>query len=131
MGVTTDTDLCAAAVAAAANAYAPYSSFRVGAAVQTSQGIFAAANVENASYGLTLCAERAALAVAVAHAATDVSAIAIACVDADPTAPIGSQMPCGACRQWMSELAPRARILICGSDREFTVAQLLPMPFEL
>ncbi|MDE3231511.1 MAG: hypothetical protein KGO05_16655, partial [Chloroflexota bacterium] len=95
--------------------------------------------VENASYGLTLCAERSALAAACALA-TDradiatpphISRLALACIDADADAPLGARMPCGACRQWIAELAPDALISVDGLDADLTLADLLPNAFEL
>src|SRR4051812_28168179 len=75
-------------------AYAPYSKFSVGAAVLVSDGrVFAGSNVENASFGLTICAERVAIFTAVAAGATKITAVAIASVSEKPVA------PCGACRQ--------------------------------
>jgi cytidine deaminase len=123
--------LLAAAKTAALSAYCPYSKFRVGAAVRGAQGITVGCNVENASYGLTLCAERNALSTAVAAGNTKISAIAVACIDAAPEAGLSELMPCGACRQWIQELAPDAEILIAGTDRMFSIADLLPNPFDL
>src|SRR5579884_4016972 len=113
----------------AENAYAPYSKFRVGAAVLGERGIYTGTNIENASFGLTLCAERAALAAAVTAGDRKVRAMAIACIDAAPDGPPGSLMPCGACRQWLSELAPDAVLLIAGTKRDYTVSELLPEAF--
>jgi cytidine deaminase len=127
--------LCAAARAAARHAYAPYSRFPVGAAVLGARGIHVGANVENASYPLGLCAERSALARARVEGDTEVRAIAVACIAADPAAGPGPLLPCGACRQWMSELATaELPILVCTADRSFlrfTLEQLLPHPFRL
>lgn len=141
--------LLALARQAAARAYAPYSRFRVGAAVavMTSSGlrVVTGANVENASYGLALCAERAALAAACAlpdavrptEAAQrvgshpDITYVALACIDAPADAPPSSRMPCGACRQWFAELAPHATFYIDGVAGPFTLADLLPQPFRL
>ncbi len=141
--------LLAAARGAAKQAYAPYSRFRVGAAVvvTTASGprIVAGANVENASYGLALCAERSALSSACALLDADrpndpssrlatsprVTHIAIACVDAAPDAPANERMPCGACRQWFAELAPDATFFIEGVSGSLTLADLLPNPFLL
>lgn len=132
-----------AAREAALRAYAPYSGFRVGAAVvvETRAGprIITGANVENASYGLTLCAERSALAAACAQTAgradiatpPPISRLALACIDADDDAPLGARMPCGACRQWIAELAPDAIISVDGLDADLTLADLLPNAFEL
>ena len=121
-----------AATLAAKGAYCPYSNFHVGAAVEDEDGrIHTGVNIENASYGLTLCAERVALARAIAYGATQIRAIAIACPDAPEDSGLLSRVPCGACRQWLAELAPDALIYIVGVDREFTVDDLLPMAFRL
>ena len=112
-------------------AYAPYSRFRVGAAVLGEQTIYSGTNVENASFGLTLCAERSALSAAVAAGDHRIRAIAVACIDANPGDAMGAQMPCGACRQWISELAPNATIFIAGRDEEFVIGDLLPHAFRL
>ena len=114
-----------------ARAYAPYSRFRVGAAVLDERGrIFAGCNVENASYGLTVCAERNAIAAAVAAGARQIRAIAIVTA-ARPPAP-----PCGACRQVIDEFAtPHAPVLMAGPRGHTavtrTVAELLPYAFRL
>lgn len=126
-----DRKLVEAAVAARAHAYAPYSHFRVGAAVRRRDGrLFTGVNVENVSYGLTVCAERHALAAAVAAgtAPGDVTAIAVATA-ADPPAP-----PCGACRQVLQELAAAdAPVFVVNADTgaldRHTVADLLPNAF--
>jgi cytidine deaminase len=124
--------LLEAARDAALRAHAPYSNFRVGAAVLGRGGrVHTGVNVENASYGLGLCAERAALAAACAAGERDILAVAVACIDADPDAPAEQRMPCGACRQWLLELAPQAEVLVMGVDRVFSVAELLPMGFAL
>lgn len=92
-------ELLRQAQAAADRAYAPYSHFRVGAAVRTSTGeVYTGVNMENRSYGLTICAERGAVQRAVADGHTRFSEIAIVCPDADQPTP-----PCGACRQVLSE----------------------------
>ncbi len=125
-------DLEARAVAAAASAYAPYSKFRVGAALLSQDGrIFTGCNVENASYGLCLCAERNALSTAIAAGAREFRAIAVACVDAKADLGINGRMPCGACRQWLLELAPEADLIVAGTGRSFNVRELLPHGFEL
>src|SRR5262245_6352011 len=92
--------LIEAARAASERAYAPYSKFRVGAAVLAGGQIFAACNIENASYGLTICAERAAVAAAVSAGKRKIDAIAI--FTPTPTA----TAPCGACRQVLHEFGP-------------------------
>ncbi len=124
-------DLLEAAMMAGQRAYAPYSGFRVGAAVRAEEGIFVGANVESASYNLGICAERVALAGAIASGQGKISAIAIACIDADASASLNLRVPCGACRQWLSELAPDAEIVLLGVERVFKVSDLLPIPFEL
>jgi cytidine deaminase len=115
----------------AAAAYAPRSGFHVGAAVMGERGNYLGVNVENASYGLTLCAERSALAAAVAAGEKQIRAIAVTCVDASAEADLSERMPCGACRQWILELAPKGEILILGSDKSFRIDELLPNPFTL
>jgi cytidine deaminase len=116
---------------AAQKSYSPYSQFRVGAAVMTPKGVFSGSNVENASYGLCLCAERVALASAVAAGASDITAICVSCIDAKKDTDPAELMPCGACRQWFVELAPNAQILVDGVDRTFTVSELMASPFTL
>lgn len=115
----------------ATRAYAPYSGFRVGAAVRGQRGVYLGTNVENASYPLGVCAERNALAAAVAAGDTAIDAIAIACIDADPDGPIEEVMSCGACRQVMQELAPDAEVFLAGRSETFTMADLLPNAFRL
>jgi homotetrameric cytidine deaminase len=123
--------LLEAARMARARAYTPYSGFAVGAAVLLRDGsIVQGANVENASYGLTLCAERVALSRALqeGYQVGDVVAIAVATEAARPTA------PCGACRQWLHELAPDAAVYCAGGPGSgpplvTTVAALLPHAF--
>ncbi len=116
----------------ARHAHAPYSKFRVGAVVLGASGrIYAGANVENASLGLALCAERSALAAASSAGEAGIVAICIACIDAPDTAGLEQKVPCGACRQWIQELASRADILVAGDDRVFTIQDLLPNPFFL
>ena len=120
--------LVATATAARERARAPYSRFAVGAAVVDSAGRFVGGcNVENASYGLTMCAERVALFRAVAEDLGEIAALAVAVDGAAPVA------PCGACRQVMIELCPPAAEVILapldGGHRIFTVASLLPEAF--
>ena len=123
--------LLQAANRAALAAYSPYSRFRVGAALIGDLGIDVGCNVENASYGLTLCAERNALSTAVARANSNIRGIAIACVDAAEGTGLSELVPCGACRQWLQELAPHAEILILGTQRVFRIEDFLPNPFVL
>jgi cytidine deaminase len=113
----------------AGRAYAPYSHFRVGAAVQAADGtVHVGCNVESASYGLTVCAERNAVFAAIgAGAARPFTALALTCLDAET----GGCMPCGACRQVIHEhLAPDAPIYVDGVG-QFTAGQLLPHAFTL
>jgi cytidine deaminase len=132
--VTSHTDLellRAAAERVAANAYAPYSNFRVGAAVLTERGVFGGANVENASYGLSFCAERAALIAAVNAGARECRAIMIHFADPGE-APTDALRPCGACRQWMVELmSAGATVHIANTGESFTPDALLPNAFRL
>lgn len=121
-------ELLNAAIAATANAYAPYSGFKVGAALRLRDGsIITGCNVENASYSLTICAERNAIFKAVSEGKQDYTAIAIY-VDADETFP-----PCGACRQVIYEFAPDIPV-IYGNKHSITktgIAELLPGAFSL
>ena len=93
--------------------------------------IYTGVNVEISSYGLTLCAERSALAAAISNGAGPVTQVAVACIDVPPQAGIAERMPCGACRQWLADLAPNAVIYIDGVEQDFSVADLLPYAFEL
>src|SRR3982751_3912229 len=97
--------LLEAARQASRSAYCPYSGFHVGAAVWAGGRIFTGANVENASYGLTTCAERTAALAAVLAGATRIEAVAVACVDAPDGSGAALLMPCGACRQVLAEFA--------------------------
>jgi cytidine deaminase len=131
-GSTFSKKLLDEARAAALCAYAPYSKFRVGAAVLGSNGrIYKGVNVENASLGLGTCAERVALASAIADGESTIVAMAVACVDAPAGSPLAQRMPCGACRQWIQELAPEAEIFILGENRSFRIHDLLPVAFSL
>ncbi|CCC82524.1 cytidine deaminase [Thermoproteus tenax] len=122
-------DLIAKARDALKNAYAPYSNFRVGAAVLTKSGrIYTGANVENASYGLTMCAERVAVFKAVTEGDRDIEAVAIVS-DAGELVP-----PCGACRQVIAEFNPNALIIMATADGSkrlvVRLRDLLPMSFS-
>ena len=118
--------LAAAARAAAAASYSPYSRFRVGAALLCEDGsIVTGANVENRSYGLTLCAERAAVASAVSDGRRSFLAVAVFTPDSAEAV-----APCGACRQVLSEFAgPQTPVLMSGSrgSRESTLGELYPL----
>jgi len=123
--------LVAAAAKARQSAVAPYSGFKVGAALLSKRGeVFTGANVESASFGLTCCAERVALFKALTEGAADFVAIAVVARAA------GGPMPCGACRQLLAEYAPSARVWVADSGAlekisELSVAGLLPKPFVL
>ena len=110
------------------HAYSPYSRVKIGAAVLAKDGrIFSGCNVENVSYGLSCCAERAAIFKAVSEGCTDLVAIAVVGKSEDFT------NPCGACRQVMAEFNPRMRVLRRGTDgfsRDTTAAALIPSPFN-
>ncbi|THB79743.1 MAG: cytidine deaminase [Desulfobacteraceae bacterium] len=129
------TELLKKAQDAAAMAYAPYSGFHVGAAVLTDKGVFLGANIENACTNLGTCAERVAMANARMNGATKIIGIAVNCVDAKPddTGRIAQNtaMPCGACRQWLAELAPEAWLVTNASDTVFQLADILPSAFIL
>ncbi|HKF37856.1 MAG TPA: cytidine deaminase [Ktedonobacteraceae bacterium] len=115
----------------ALRAHCPYSHFRVGAAVAAGGKIYTGVNIEISSYGLTLCAERSALAAAISAGAGPITQIAVACLDVSPQAPLNERAPCGACRQWIADLAPGAVIYIDGDTRNFTIDDLLPHAFGL
>jgi cytidine deaminase len=122
-------DLAEAAKRASAKAYAPYSRYAVGAAVRAADGrVFSGCNVENASYGLSICAERNAIFQAVAAGAREIVALAMY----TPTAAVAT--PCGACRQVLREFGGDAEVLcVCdgAAPERFAAASLLPHGFEL
>jgi cytidine deaminase len=107
-----------ASIEASKRAYCPYSHFPVGAAVLTTEGrIFSGCNVENASYGLTICAERNAIFHAVSHGLQPIVAVAIYTPTPRPSA------PCGACRQVINEFGPQARVYsFCNGKEELRVS---------
>ena len=118
-------ELVAAATRARKMAYAPYSGFAVGAALSAAGGtIYTGCNVENASYGLTTCAERNAIAHAVGQGARDFAAIAVVTAT--------GVTPCGACRQVLAEFSLEMLVIVAdtsGNQRVYTVAELLPDAF--
>jgi len=118
-----------AALRALDNAYAPYSNFRVGAALRTRRGeVVVGCNIENSAYGQAICAETLAVASAVSQGLTDFEEIAIATDDSEPTP------PCGACRQVLNEFAPNIRISSYtrdGKEAEWSLDELLPHAFVL
>ena len=121
-----DEELLRRAREALKNAYAPYSRYRVGACILAADGrMFCVCNVENASYGLTICAERGAVMAAVASGAREFTRIAIVSEGSLP-------WPCGACRQVLREFAPDIEVLVQGSEgntHRATLSELLPMSF--
>lgn len=121
-----DEELLRRAREALKNAYAPYSRYRVGACILAADGrMFCGCNVENASYGLTICAERGAVMAAVASGARSFERIAIASEGSLP-------WPCGACRQVLREFAPDIEVLVQdggGHTHRATLSELLPMSF--
>lgn len=119
--------LISAACLVRERAYAPYSRFRVGAALLTHSGeIITGCNIENASFGLTICAERSAAFTAIAQGQRQFTALAVAAS--------GGGTPCGACRQVLAEFAPHLPVLIVNADapeqvQEVSLAELLPLSF--
>ena len=127
MSIPTQSDLALLAFAREAQekAYAPYSGFRVGAAVYANGEIFQGVNIENAAYGATSCAERSAVSAAVSAGCTDITGIAVV---GDASSPIS---PCGCCRQVLAEFIPEVRVVMGGSTDEVRVGhldELLPDP---
>lgn len=109
------------------NAYAPYSKFRVGAAILTTSGkIYTGCNIENASFGLTVCAERVALSKAISEGDANFKSIGIV-AEENPA------YPCGACRQVLFEFAPDIEVIIIerGKIKKFKLKKLLPHGFRL
>jgi cytidine deaminase len=108
-------------------AYAPYSRFAVGAALRAGSGeVYVGVNVENASFGLTICAERSAICAAVSAGETHIQAIAICAEGAEPVP------PCGACRQVIREFGAEVRVIMTnteGARRSLDIAALLPASF--
>lgn len=124
----TERQLVAAARRGMKHAYAPYSAFTVGAALEASDGtVFTGCNVENASYGGTICAERTAMAAAVAAGKQRFRRIAIVSSGREPVT------PCGLCRQFMVEFAPELEVISEGTDgsrQSWVLSELLPLAFR-
>ena len=122
------TPLVIAAVAAREKAFAPYSGFKVGAALLAEDGtVVSGCNVESASYGLTICAERVAIVKGVSEGRTRFKCVAVV-ADTDDLTP-----PCGACRQLLWEFAPDATVVLsnlAGKTETLTVRELLPRGFD-
>ena len=120
--------LIAAAREVRERAHAPFSHFRVGAAIEDERGrVFTGCNVENATYGLTMCAERVAVFKAISEGAAKLKRIAVV-ADTDVLTP-----PCGACRQILWEFCGNAEIVLAnlrGKQESFCMEQLLPRPFD-
>jgi cytidine deaminase len=121
--------LVEAALAARENAHAPFSKFKVGAAVEDQTGrIFTGCNVENATYGLTICAERVAVFKAISEGARKFTRIAVA-ADTEVLTP-----PCGACRQILWEFCGNAELILVnlqGKTESFRLKDLFPRPFDV
>ncbi|WP_106767042.1 cytidine deaminase [Paenibacillus faecalis] len=121
-------ELIQEAIEARKQAYAPYSGFQVGAAIQTGGKVYRGCNIENASYGLTNCAERTAVFKAVSEGNRKIEAIAVV---ADTE---GAVSPCGACRQVLAEFCDSdTKIYLTnlhGNTEEWTISQLLPGAFQ-
>ena len=122
----TDIELLTESISVASNAYAPYSQFKVGAVLVGRDGrIFRGCNVENVSYGLTICAERSAVTSAIAAGCRDFSKIVIV---ADTDEPVS---PCGACRQVLAEFNPEMEVILGnfrGDIVRYNLSELLPRP---
>jgi cytidine deaminase len=120
--------LLEAALSARTNAHAPFSKFQVGAAIEDADGrIFTGCNVENATYGLTICAERVAVFKAISEGARKFTRIAVA-ADTDVLTP-----PCGACRQILWEFCGDAELTLVnlqGKTESFRLSELFPRPFD-
>jgi len=121
-----DNDLIQKAIEMRSQALAPYSNYKVGAAILTESGkIFGGCNIENSSYSLTICAERVALFKAVSEGETKFKALSVSTNNAG--------MPCGACRQVIWDICGNISILICNTNKLITKTEsirLLPMPFD-
>ena len=125
-------DLVSIAMDAAKNSYSPYSNFRVGAALLTEEGrVFTGTNVENRSYGGTICAERTAVCKAVSEGHRKFRAIAVIGLDTDKILP-----PCGICRQFITEFGSDIKVIMANNKMEFIevdISELVPYDslFEL
>ena len=124
----TNEKLISLAKLARKNAYAPYSKFKVGSALLTKSGkIYTGCNVENATYGATICAERTAIVKAISEGEKHFKKIAIVCNTKEPCS------PCGICRQMLYEFSPNMEVIMCntkGKTEKTTLKTLLPCAFE-
>ena len=131
----TEQELCRAAIAMLDRSYSPYSHFPVGAALECSDGtVFTGCNIENAAYGLTICAERTAIFKAVSEGERRIVALALAAAPQEEQPPFGSYpAPCGICLQVLSEFAaPELRVLLAKSREDYqlcTMRDLFPKRF--
>lgn len=124
-------DLIQLARTAAENSYSPYSEFRVGAVVISGDDAFSGANIENAAYPASSCAEATAISTAVASGVRSIDTVVVACIDADD---VDGAYPCGRCRQIMSEFDVKRVVVTAGVGsevREHTLDDLLPYRFSL
>lgn len=116
---------------AASKAHCPYSKFHVGAAVLCEDGtVVVGCNVENASYGLTICAERNAIFATIAQGKKPI-AIAVSCPDCADDAPLQYRVCCGACRQVLAEFLPDSAIVYIDGAPQTTVGEMLPVAFRI
>jgi len=126
-----DIPILEAARRAASAAYCPYSKFPVGAVVETEQGTFSGCNIENASFGLTVCAERVAILTAIAAGARTLLRLSVSCPTAQESDFLAGRMPCGACRQVIAEFMPQGAEIIVDGGGVWRVDELLPQAFQL
>lgn len=125
----TENELLRKAQEAQKTSYSPYSNFPVGAAVEMESGrIYTGTNIENSSYGLTICAERVAIFNAISNGESKIKNIAISCKNSDK---LSSSMPCGACRQVIIEFSTADTQIIVNGVYSFKIDQLLPNAFRI
>ncbi len=129
--MATEQELVAKAREAAKSAHCPYSNFHVGAALETESGeIITGCNIENASFGLTICAERVAIFKAI-EGGHKIKSIAVSCADALESKDNNGKMPCGACRQVMAEFMDMSSAVYVDTVGAFNLEDLLPHGFVL
>ncbi len=126
-----ESSLLGAAREAALRSHSPYSKFPVGAAAVMDGEVFLGTNIENASYGLTVCAERVAIFQGAAAGRRRLTALALSCTQVPPGSPPHLSMPCGACRQVMLEFGDGNTRVFVDQVGEFALAALLPLGFVL